>query len=783
MKKLKINIAILALLLAVTNSFAQMIYWTTPPYKINTSTSTPTSSALPGAGGAYSVANGAYDQSGNLLFYVRDHGIFGPTGSYIGELATFNAQTCYEEYVLLCSEIAIVPIPGTCKEFYVIYSMDNPVGNSPVLYVKVNCSSGTPVITYNGTVWVSCPYFTGYKNQAFWVSGHGGADHTAIAVSKIYTGSGSTAKRFLFSVSYSGIVRSEITNTGITAGTTVVTYSTLGLSGGDAFECEVSWGTNMLAWSNVSGKVYDFQISPITGNWIPGTLQNYTVAAARGIEFTNAATNPKLYVSGSGGLTQILTATQAQSNIPTTGYNFTNTYLEYGKNNKIYGISPTFSGSTLTATTFAGINTSSNTISPYNPGLVDSRFTQGYLGQFNCFTLPDQIDGENYSYLNGIPAVTIANFKLNGNIPTGDCDQGGIGNYCQNSAITFNATYNGGTPAQYKFDIQATDNGCQLINGANKINYHGNWTNGTPTANLDLRTLTDGSSVNLGNCLGGFVQITYSVKDICGYISTYTRWINIYIPIPAVIALEIYNKNNAQVYLAPSHNIASPVLAGTASLGYRVNNSTGTITSLTVLIDEVNSSGAFIKNIYNRTTTINGVSGLTYENLNTYCVNSSVWGFNPGFGNCNVGYTGYNGYFSYTNGQLSYLHYYKLTVTVGNICGSSSNWSYLYINSIGNRLANPNPDLEKETVAVGYLVYPNPASNNLTVEISTNTDDYYAIEITDMLGKQAMQLMPLTKINKGDFKKTFDISKLQSGIYIYHIRSGTVNKAGIICKN
>ncbi|MCW5918736.1 MAG: hypothetical protein KIS71_03035, partial [Bacteroidetes bacterium] len=278
MKKLIINVTIVALLMAVTNSFAQMIYWTTPPYRINTSTSIPTSSALPGGGGAYSVANGAYDPSGNLLFFVRDYGIYGPTGSNVGTLAPYNSQVCAEEYSILCSEVAIVPIPGTCNQFYVIYSMDNPVGYSPVLYVKVDCSGATPVVTYNGSVYVNCPpIFVGYKNQAFWVSGHGGADHTAIAVSKVYTGSGSTAKRFLFSVSNNGIVRSDITNTGISAGTTVATYATLGLPAVDAFECEVSWGTNLLAWSNINGTVHVIGIVSTTGAYQPSTLQNYNV--------------------------------------------------------------------------------------------------------------------------------------------------------------------------------------------------------------------------------------------------------------------------------------------------------------------------------------------------------------------------------------------------------------------------------------------------------------------------------------------------------------------------
>jgi hypothetical protein len=96
------------------------------------------------------------------------------------------------------------------------------------------------------------------------------------------------------------------------------------------------------------------------------------------------------------------------------------------------------------------------------------------------------------------------------------------------------------------------------------------------------------------------------------------------------------------------------------------------------------------------------------------------------------------------------------------------------------RMANPNAGTSP---VENIFVYPNPASDNLTVEISAKSDDYYEIEITDMLGKQAMLLMPSRKINEGIFKKSFDISKLQSGIYTYHIKSSSVNQSGIISKN
>lgn len=784
MKRIKLLLSTLGSILLLNNVMGQMTYWTTPPYKLDMNTATPNASSLPGTPGAYAVANGAYDQNGNLLFYVKDYGIYGSTGNPVGVLAPYNSQVCAEEYYILNSEVAIVPIPGTCKQFYVIYSMDNPVGNSPILYVKVNCSGSTPVVIYGSNVFVSCTNFTGYKNQGFFVSGHGGADHTSLAVSKVYTGSGTSAKRFLFSVSFNSIVKSEITSTGISAGTTVVTDATLGLSYTDfvSYEAELSWGSNYFAWSSMNGKVHVIGLYSTNGGYI-GTLQNYNgLTGAKGIEFNNALTNPKLYVSCTAGIKEIITTTQVVNNVTTTGFNLSNTYLEYGNNNKIYGISPTYTNGTLTGTTLVGINPFNNTISSFNPGLIDSRFSFGFLGQNPFFTLPDQIDGEDYNYLNGLPLVTIANFTLNGSVPVGNCDEGGIGNICQNGAIIFAVTYIGGSPTQYKFDIQAADNGCQLTIGANKINYHSNWTTGTPPFNLDLRTLTDGNGVNLGNCLGGLIQITYSIQDACGNVSTSTRIFNLYIPVPPTIALQIYNKNSPQNYLAPSQNIASPIQMGTASLGYRINNSTGTITLLTVLVEEVTNTGALIKQVYNRTTNVSGASGLTYENLNNYCVNATVWNpVIPGFGNCNAGYSGYTGYFSYTNGQLSYQKYYKLTVTVGNSCGSSTNWSYLYVNSIGNRMANPNTEVENLESTIS--VYPNPAIDNLTVEINALSDDYYEMEITDIPGKQALVLMPLQNINKGIYKRTFDISKLQKGIYSYHIISGKMKKSGVIFKN
>jgi hypothetical protein len=310
------------------------------------------------------------------------------------------------------------------------------------------------------------------------------------------------------------------------------------------------------------------------------------------------------------------------------------------------------------------------------------------------------------------------------------------------------------------------------------MNYQGAWTNGTPTANLDLRSLSS-NGISLGNCPGGFNKITYSVMDACGEISTYSKVINMYVPIPPVVALEIYNKNNPQNYLPPSKNISFPVLSGSASIGYRINNSTGTITSLTVLIEQVSPN---YKLIYNKTTNINGVNNLTYENLNNYCISSEVWSPYTGFEYCNTGnYTGWNGYFSFTNGLFSYNNTFKLTVSVGNQCGSSTNWSYLKVNSIGNKKSIADIETGDEWAA-DLSVYPNPASDQITVHFNNHFEEHFQIDIVDMTGRPVLSLLPETKIGKGIFEKSFDISKLQSGIYSYRIKSVTGIKTGLISK-
>jgi hypothetical protein len=777
MRTIKTTLVALAVLGAtVHTALAQINYWTMPPKKFNMTTATPTSTTQ-GGNGAYSVANAAYAANGATLFYVRDNSIIAGNGTAVGVLPGLGT-ICDEFNGTLNAQVAIVPVPDACKQYYVIYAMSSLLGGARLVYIKVDASTTTPTMIFNGTAFVAasnnsstpCPSANNVP-QAFNITGNN-SSLLAFAVSKVVSGAGATAKRYLYAVNSNEVAKVEITNTGITFVNSTSTTN-LGITSADmaGIEAEISWGNTHFAWTSFNGKVLVAKILP-NGDIDPNTpAQSYTLDGATGLEFNNTLTNaPKLYATCNAGLKQIVVSTQAVSTVTTTGYSLTNTFLEYGKNGKIYGISPVFTSGALTSTTLVGVTPSTNAITAISTGtgaaMVDSRYMLGAAPNANPFTLPVQLDGENYTYANG--NLNLTGFTINNLATTGDCDNGGIRVFCQNGGFAFNPITLGGAPKEYKFTITAT---CADVNA---INYVGAWTTGQPAANFDLGTLTDGAGKKLTN-ITGFVSIVYSVKDACGVITNVYYLLNIVVPIPTAVALEIYNKTNSQAYLPASQNIATPVSVGTASIGYRINNSTGTINTLIEKLEEYTSAGVYVKDIYNKTTTgISGVSSYTYVSLNNYCVATPLWNGNTGFNACTVPSAGYNGYFSYNNGQFSSGKYYKLTVTLANQCNTNSAYSYLYVNSIGNRIANPTGGINEVTISNQKVsVYPNPATNILNFDWETTTNQNYTLQVTDVLGK----VVNTKQLLADQSTSQLDISTLTKGVYLYQIigTQGTVN--------
>ena len=72
-------------------------------------------------------------------------------------------------------------------------------------------------------------------------------------------------------------------------------------------------------------------------------------------------------------------------------------------------------------------------------------------------------------------------------------------------------------------------------------------------------------------------------------------------------------------------------------------------------------------------------------------------------------------------------------------------------------------------------MYPNPATNNVTVEFIIVDNAILQLVISDILGKTMIE--EVVEASAGNFRKTFDVSELNSGIYFLEVKQGNKNSA------
>ena len=69
------------------------------------------------------------------------------------------------------------------------------------------------------------------------------------------------------------------------------------------------------------------------------------------------------------------------------------------------------------------------------------------------------------------------------------------------------------------------------------------------------------------------------------------------------------------------------------------------------------------------------------------------------------------------------------------------------------------------TLINNFNVYPNPASNKVTIEINNSKDEKISISLKDILGKEVF-VKQLETINA---KQVIDVSNLVKGVYLLEI--------------
>jgi hypothetical protein len=78
-------------------------------------------------------------------------------------------------------------------------------------------------------------------------------------------------------------------------------------------------------------------------------------------------------------------------------------------------------------------------------------------------------------------------------------------------------------------------------------------------------------------------------------------------------------------------------------------------------------------------------------------------------------------------------------------------------------------------------VYPNPATDNLTVEFNLNSNEGVDLGIYDILGSEVKSLLHNETVNAN--KYTFEISDLPYGIYFVKVKAGTESKIVKVIKH
>lgn len=442
-----------SMLVACTTAFSQtqMNNWYMGPNKIDMTVSTPLPATITPVMGtttaatAGNVANGFYDNytsptvHGNLLFYIADGTVYDYNNTVIGNIPNGGA------------EVAVVPFGnnGSCQNKYNIFSTSGGVTSPVALWQTVLDMNSYSLNT------ISPPLAIQY-----------GTEFGAIAVGKTF---GAAQDRFIYFMAASGTVgasdgqiyKAVIHNNG-TVSSSVLLYPNPAIgvtnsnAGGEVFakELELSPDGKWLAWAsyaqgniggtfpiqnryhfvalvnNTSLSTYgDLDVATYGTtnvyqqfNIIPsgGTVQqtyNYATSGFRGIEFD--ATSTKLFMgAGTDGIfsTNIgipfansFTQVGLSSGTTTTSFGFSQIELA----NNGYMCSSSGSTSSFNIGAFLPSNpspsiftTSAQSFTFTNP--PKDIYSLGTNPNSTLYTLPDQIDGQDYTTIVQPPVTSVA---------------------------------------------------------------------------------------------------------------------------------------------------------------------------------------------------------------------------------------------------------------------------------------------------------------------------------------------------------------------------------------
>ncbi len=425
--------ALLLLFIPATGQQLQMKKWYMTPVGIDLSTGIPASftlntplsnAAVLATGTSFSTENGYYDQNGGVLFYIANSNIYDYNNTLIGAVSPGNGG----------AEVIILPFSNNdaCQlKFNIFTTSAGQSQNVDLVCTVLDMKSYTVNSTVVETIFVP-------NNPTFPATEFG-----AIAADKQH----SNGDYFIYFLGAPGTIggnfgqiKKIIVNANGSVSSTTSTSSSCvypddkatppvvnANASAEVFsrELELSADGQWLAWASFAGvnpsglptqyRYHYIRLIPSTGKYVPNSYTQFNitipgfiandVSGFRGMEMWQSGNDTKLFMGA--GAAGIFSVAIPLVNNPPLPADFANVFgsnpdygfsqIELGYNGWMYSSSPYINSITMNVGAFdPTLNTPS--IQSGNSFQLTTPPNSGWQGAA-LYTLPDQIDGQDYSTL------------------------------------------------------------------------------------------------------------------------------------------------------------------------------------------------------------------------------------------------------------------------------------------------------------------------------------------------------------------------------------------------
>ncbi|HEX8328113.1 MAG TPA: T9SS type A sorting domain-containing protein [Hymenobacter sp.] len=708
-----------------------MLRWVLP-VPVDFTTSPASLFAIPNLVDDGNLSAAAFDEDKRLLFFVKygaqpDALLYDANGVQRGTLPAYRttsnrttqsgAPYTYPEWG---REMAVVPVPGACKRFYLFYVQSSVIPSlaccpsfTVLLRATIDCNGATPIVLSPPT-----PVDESLTEPFY-----------GIAVSKEANGT-----RRLYFVNNRDISSYTISSAGVSAATRYNQSSNLNMQ---PLEADLSPDGTRLAMTASRGTrgVWLADVNPATG-----AVNNLrTVGDANvqtyGVEFS--PDSKKIYYAGEAsttikGIYELILATNATQQLRNTVANACfGSQLELAYDGLIYAADDQDQLVTVDPVTNAvAVAPAVGVVRPI-PSYCNSVPNRTTVV---TRALPDQIDGQDYTYFIGTPSPQMGSLSVAAE-PLGRPRYRNL--YTCEAPLLLNATLTNCVEA--RVTIKQTDAAGTIVAGG-----YQNQTSWLPAAtSFDLATLFGGYLVASPD----YYEVTYEGRNGCGNV---TRRIGLArINNEALSADFVFNTGTEGPDLVPGdHPGAASEVGGLGGAVQLVNNP-GFDTYKATIEEYVNGG----------LTTLCSVGSVSVP-AGTYTIklNDIV--------NNGLGPNSYNGYPNYFAQRLGSI--YKITLTLLSPCATAIDVTGYFTPVSASYIAAPSGNS-----APGFAAYPNPTNGSrLRVEYALPAAQTVQVRILDaQTGQERLLPLPRTRQRAGAHALDIDLSALPPGSYIYRVEA------------